>query len=245
VDEKIRTKTKRTNSKGEPQSSFAQGKVAWLGLGLPLKAGIGAQGSSDDFVAEREDWLGSHPVVQGSAFWGAGREDTSKCLDPQKEAHSSDELKAVANQAESPPAGVRILIADDDAIVRGSLAAVLESEGYIADEARNGIQAVTRAIEHPPDLVLLDLNMPHWDGWRAFQQLDRMSPSLPVIVITARPNQFQNAVRLKVDAFMEKPLNIPVLLDAIKQIISESKERHARRVMDPNFITALLTNADS
>ena len=102
-----------------------------------------------------------------------------------------------------------ILIADDDSLVRGSLAAVLESEGYVVDEARNGIEAVTRAIEHLPDLVLLDLNMPHWDGWTAFSQLDRVTPLLPVIVITARPNQYEKAVRLGVDAFMEKPLNIP------------------------------------
>ena len=93
--------------------------------------------------------------------------------------------------------------------MRGSLAAVLESEGYVVDEARNGIEAVTRAIEHLPDLVLLDLNMPHWDGWTAFSQLDRVTPLLPVIVITARPNQYEKAVRLGVDAFMEKPLNIP------------------------------------
>jgi len=45
-----------------------------------------------------------------------------------------------------------VLIADDDSLVRGSLAAVLESEGFVVDEAHNGIEAVTRAIEHSPDL---------------------------------------------------------------------------------------------
>src|SRR5436190_17382223 len=88
-----------------------------------------------------------------------------------------------------------VLIADDDSFVRGSLAAVLESEGFVVDEAHNGIEAVTRAIEHPPDLVLLDLNMPHWDGWTAFSRLDRITPLLPVIVITARPNQYEKAAR--------------------------------------------------
>jgi CheY-like chemotaxis protein len=137
----------------------------------------------------------------------------------------------------------RILIADDDSLVRGSLAAVLESEGYVVDEARNGIEAVTRAIEHLPDLVLLDLNMPHWDGWTAFSQLDRVTPLLPVIVITARPNQYEKAVRLGVDAFMEKPLNIPVLVDAIKRLTSEDEKRHVRRITDPAFVTQLLGGA--
>ena len=139
----------------------------------------------------------------------------------------------------------RILIADDDAVVRGSLAAVLESEGYEVDEASNGIEAVTCAIKHKPDLVLLDLNMPHADGWTAFSQLDRVTPLLPVIVITARPNQYAEAVRVGVDAFMEKPLNIPVLVGAVKRLTSEDEGRHVRRITDRAFVTRLLDNADA
>jgi two-component system, chemotaxis family, chemotaxis protein CheY len=134
----------------------------------------------------------------------------------------------------------RILIADDDALVRGSLAAVLESEGYIVDEAHNGIEVVSRAIKQPPDLVLLDLNMPHWDGWTAFSQLDRVKPLLPVIVITARPDQYKEAVRLGVDAFMEKPLNIPILVCAIKLLTNEDENRHVRRITNRGFVTRLL-----
>jgi len=140
----------------------------------------------------------------------------------------------------SNPLHNRILVADDDSLVRGSLAAVLESEGYVVDEARNGVEAVTRAIGQLPDLVLLDLNMPHWDGWTAFSQLDRVTPLLPVIVITARPNQYERAVRLGVDAFMEKPLNIPILVRAIKRLTSEDETRHVRRITNPAFVTRLL-----
>ena len=139
----------------------------------------------------------------------------------------------------------RILIADDDALVRGSLAAVLEYEDFVVDEAQNGIEAVTRAIAHTPDLVLLDLNMPHWDGWTAFSKLDRVSPLLPVIVITARPNQYPKAVQLGVDAFMEKPLNIPILVRAIRRLTSEDENRHLRRITSRAFVTQLLGNTGS
>lgn len=139
----------------------------------------------------------------------------------------------------------RILIADDDAFVRGSLAAVLESEGFVVDEARNGIEAVNQAIEHSPGLVLLDLNMPRWDGWTAFSQLDRVTPLLPVIVITARPNQYEKAVRLGVDAFMEKPLDIPILVRAIKRLASEDENHHLARVTNPAFVTQFLGNTAS
>lgn len=139
----------------------------------------------------------------------------------------------------------RVLVADDDTLVRGSLAAVLESEGFVVDEAQNGIEAVTRAIAHTPDLVLLDLNMPHWDGWTAFSQLDRVTPLLPVIVITARPNQYPKAVQLGVDAFMEKPLNIRILMRAIKQLTTEDEKRHVRRITNRAFVTQLLGSNQS
>ncbi len=139
----------------------------------------------------------------------------------------------------------RILIADDDILVRGSLAAVLECEGYAVDEAGDGREAVTRAIDHPPDLALLDLNMPQWDGWTALSQLRRLAP-FPIVIITARPNQYEKAVQLRVDAFMEKPLNISVLVKAIKRLVNNHREHDARNTTDTNlgFETELLSSAD-
>ena len=153
--------------------------------------------------------------------------------------------RSTAQARAAQPAHNHVLIADDDSLVRGSLASVLESEGYVVDEARNGIEAVNRAIEHKPDLVLLDLNMPHANGWTAFNQLDLVTPLLPVIVITARPNQYKEAVRLGVDAFMEKPLNIPILVRAVKRFTSEDENRHVRRITNPAFVTRLLDSTDS
>jgi CheY-like chemotaxis protein len=134
----------------------------------------------------------------------------------------------------------RVLIADDDSLVRGSLAAVLESEGFVVEEAGNGIEAVSRVMNKSPDLILLDLNMPKMDGWTAFAKLDRVRPLVPVIVITARPHQYKEAVQLGVDAFMEKPLNIPILVRAIKRLTSEDENRHVRRITNPAFVTQLL-----
>jgi DNA-binding response OmpR family regulator len=139
----------------------------------------------------------------------------------------------------------RILVVDDDTVVRAALAAVLESEGYDVDKAEDGLQAVARATARPPDLVLLDLNMPHVDGWTAFAKLDRVRPLLPVIVITARPHQYKEAVRLGVDAFMEKPLDFPVLLRAIHSLARESEKRHTERVTNREFVTRLLSGNHS
>jgi two-component system, OmpR family, response regulator len=136
----------------------------------------------------------------------------------------------------------RILIVDDDALVRSSLAAVLHCEGYEAYGADDGRAAIKSAIEHNPDLVLLDLNMPNMDGWTAFTKLEETRPLIPVIVITARPNQYKHAVKLGMDAFMEKPLNFPVLLRAIRKLTYESEDRRTKRITNPGFVTRLLDN---
>jgi two-component system, chemotaxis family, chemotaxis protein CheY len=138
-----------------------------------------------------------------------------------------------------------ILIADDDFLVRGSLVALLEFEGFVVDEASDGLEAVARASFQAPDLVLLDLNMPKMDGWTAFTKLEQALPLLPVIIITARPNQYKEAVRLGVDAFMEKPLNIPVLVSAIKRLASEDEPHRVRRITNPAFVTRLLDSTES
>jgi DNA-binding response OmpR family regulator len=147
---------------------------------------------------------------------------------------------APIDQTETRPAPKRVLIADDDALVRGSLAAVLECEGFVVEEAENGAQAVAAALRRRPDLVLLDLNMPTMDGWLAFSKLDRARPLVPVIIITARPHQYPEAIRLGVDAFMEKPLDIGVLVRAVKRFVDDDEHRHVRSVTRHNFITQLL-----
>ncbi len=141
---------------------------------------------------------------------------------------------------ELAPRCKRVLIADDDMAVLASLAAVFESDGYEVDVAQDGYQAVRRAAANPPDLVLLDLNMPRVDGWTVFAQMDRLCPQAPVIVITARPNQYQQAVRLGVDAFMEKPLDIPALLLAVQKLANEPAKRRGRQANGGQFVTWLL-----
>ena len=162
------------------------------------------------------------------------------------ESLSTAELEMPA-QAPAKPLFVpkRVLIVDDDALVRASLAAVLESEGYEVYGAPDGQAAIETALEHQPDLVLLDLSMPKMDGWTAFAKLERARPMIPVIVITARPHQYKHATRLGVDAFMEKPLNFPVLVRAIRKLTHEPEARHVRRISRPGFVTRLLGSDSS
>src|SRR5262245_23521014 len=100
----------------------------------------------------------------------------------------------------------KILLADDDAAVRRSLAGALESEGFDVLTAEGGREAVREFMAESPDLVILDVGMPGKNGWETLELMERFHPFVPVIMITARPNQYEHAVLAGVDAFMEKPL---------------------------------------
>ncbi len=123
------------------------------------------------------------------------------------------------------------------------VARVLETAGYNVTHASSGPEAIAKFRAARPDLVLLDLRMPVMDGWEVFDEISGCDPLVPVIVITAWSNQYEEAVRRGIDALMEKPLDLPLLLETIKQLLAESEEARARRLTARSFTTALLTTA--
>ena len=124
-----------------------------------------------------------------------------------------------------------ILIADDDAAIRESLAAVLQAEDFTVRLAENGRIAVREFLDGPPDLILLDLNMPDTDGWQAFEVMARLVPDVPVVVITARPDQSRRAAEIGIDMLLEKPLDIPVLLETIRNLLARPEQSRFARIL--------------
>ena len=135
----------------------------------------------------------------------------------------------------------KILLADDDAGVREMLGRVLESEHYDVVLARTGRETAAKFIADVPDLVLLDLNMPDRDGWDVYDLMNQTHPFVPVIVITARPQQYEHAAELGIDALMEKPLDLPLLLATIADLLAESEAERVQRLTDPGFKTVYLS----
>ena len=124
-----------------------------------------------------------------------------------------------------------ILIADDDPAIRHALGAVLQSENYDVRLAEDGRMAVRQFFEGPPDLILLDLNMPDTDGWQAFEVMARLAPYVPVIVITARPCQARRAAEVGIDMLLEKPLEIPMLLETIRKLLTKPEDSRLAKVL--------------
>ncbi len=129
---------------------------------------------------------------------------------------------------------------DDDEAVLLALMEVLQDAGYETVAAREGGEAVQQFAGYRPDLCLLDLNMPGRNGWQALDGISQINPLVPIIVITARPNQRGVASGRGVDALMEKPLDMELLLGAIKRLIDQPPRDRCRRLTDPSFKTEVL-----
>ena len=154
----------------------------------------------------------------------------------------SEDKPALPALAEVPPRRwkQRILLIDDDEQVLASVALALESEGYDVILAGDGFEATMKCQHYRPQLVLVDLNMPRFDGWRTLEVIERLQPMLPMIVITAQPLQYERAVAFGVDALMEKPLDFPVLLAAIEKLLSEPPHERLARITAAGFATQRL-----
>jgi len=115
-----------------------------------------------------------------------------------------------------------VLLADDDASIRESMCKLLLAEGYQVVLAANGEEAVGKfgSGQDPIDLVLLDLNMPRKNGWAALDRLIAVNPGLPVMVLTGLPNQYTLAKAAGVSALVEKPIDVPALLQLMQELLA-------------------------
>jgi CheY-like chemotaxis protein len=137
----------------------------------------------------------------------------------------------------------KILLADDDDEVLAALSSVLTSEGYEVIVAKNGREAIEQFLEQHIDVAPLDLNMPVKGGWEAFERLTTIHPLLQVIVVTARPDQYPLAIAAGVAALMEKPLDLPLLLKTIDELLVEPVENRLSRLAGRRPITRYLDSA--
>jgi len=118
----------------------------------------------------------------------------------------------------------KILIVDDDRSILDSLTKLLRNEGYDIVTAGDGRQAAEKLLNEHIDLLLLDVGLPDRDGWLTLVWLDQVKIPCPVIVITGRINQRAQAEKFGADALMEKPLNVPCLLEMIHELANQPPE---------------------
>ena len=113
---------------------------------------------------------------------------------------------------------------DDERSIRESLSKILGAENYEVVLAENGHEAIEKHGAQRIDLLILDLNMPVKNGWDTLDWLVKIDPVLPVVIITGRSNQRALAETAGADALMEKPLDVPLLLQTIRELMDEPME---------------------
>ena len=127
-------------------------------------------------------------------------------------------MRKMANQADKSAATKRLLLVEDEPAVRDALQRVLRVEGFEVMAASNGREALEQLHKEAIALILLDINVADENGWELCRQMRAVKPELRVIAMTARPDQGAAALVAGVDALMEKPLDLPALLDAVRRI---------------------------
>ncbi len=125
--------------------------------------------------------------------------------------------------------GKRILIVDDHPAVRGLLRSRFETEGFEAYDAADGAQAVNKAREVKPDLVILDLAMPVMNGLEAARILKRHAPEVPLLMFTNidRPSVQQETRSSGISAVFSKSDGAEPVLVHVNKILKLIAERPA------------------
>ncbi len=111
---------------------------------------------------------------------------------------------------------MKILIADDESIIRMGLRSMLEEMGHAVMAARNGREALYMAHHHRPDMAILDIKMPYTDGLQAAKTLARTYP-IPILLLTAYSEQdlIDQATDLPIHGYLIKPIERAALAAAI------------------------------
>jgi two-component system response regulator DesR len=138
---------------------------------------------------------------------------------------------------------IRLLIADDQSLVRGALAALLsmEDDFEVVAEVGRGDEVVAAALAAKPDVALLDIEMPGIDGIAAAAALRSEMPSCRVIVVTTfgRPGYLRRAMEAGASGFVVKDIPADQLADAIRRVQS------GLRVVDPALAAETLATGES
>jgi two-component system, NarL family, response regulator DesR len=138
---------------------------------------------------------------------------------------------------------IRVLLAEDQAMIRGALAALLSAEPDIevVAQAARGDEAVSEALGIQPDVVLLDIEMPGMNGLAAAAELSVRLPECRVLILTVfgRPGYLRRAIDSGVAGFLLKDSPPDELANAIRRVAA------GERVIDPKLAVAALAEGTS
>lgn len=137
---------------------------------------------------------------------------------------------------------IRVVLAEDQGMVLGALAALLEIEGDISVAARalNGKEALQAVLEHKPDVFITDIEMPEMTGLDVAAELKRRHTGTRVIILTtfARPGYLRRALEAGASGYLLKDMRAEELAEAVRKV------QQGLRVIDPELATEAWAEPD-
>jgi len=115
----------------------------------------------------------------------------------------------------------KILLVDDNAVVRDMLVDLVGSLGYVADAASGGAEALALFDRNRYDIVLTDLLMPGMSGWEVLAGVRQRDPRMPVVIITGTPAVGDPRAAQPGVTVLKKPVDVKALDETIKQKLSQ------------------------
>ncbi|MEQ1807448.1 MAG: response regulator [Burkholderiaceae bacterium] len=122
-----------------------------------------------------------------------------------------------------------ILIVEDNEKNMKLVRDILQHKGYTTLEAVNGLDGVRLAVEHKPDLVLMDIQLPDIDGITALRRIreDPLLDAIPVLAVSASvmPEEQKKIVTSGFDAYVTKPIALKSFLETVQRFLSEGRKK--------------------
>jgi CheY-like chemotaxis protein len=136
----------------------------------------------------------------------------------QEAAHSAGATTALSRTTNP----LRVLVVDDEAPVRDTLAAILATDGHEVDMAADGLAGLKRFIAGKFDLVIADKAMPTMNGDQMASAIKRVAPKTPIILLTGFGLFHEKDEFPDIDVLASKPIRIPALREAVAAAVSQS-----------------------
>ncbi|HVA62030.1 MAG TPA: response regulator [Mycobacteriales bacterium] len=123
----------------------------------------------------------------------------------------------------------RVLVVDDDAVIRQLVCVNLELEGFEVVTAVDGQDCLDRVKELAPDVITLDVMMPRLDGYQTAERLraDPETRGIKILLLSAKAQErdLRRGSEIGVDAYLTKPFDPDVLIDTVRRLAADPAER--------------------
>ncbi len=115
----------------------------------------------------------------------------------------------------------KVLVVDDDEVIRDLLINFLKFSGYDGVGAQNGQAALDVVLVDPPDMIITDIHMPYMNGFQLLRAVKKVDPEMPVVFITgfAHFRRFFADKTARADGFLEKPFSLEAIDSLVKKYL--------------------------